>query len=67
MRLSSMRLQLGAAAEELATFPGADTIAFDSQYLTCSLTISWAADNVVLCFAHALVSESFSFLLFVVG
>lgn len=53
LRLSQIRVLLGATVKE--TFPHAAQVGYDKDYLPCDLVLNWVADNLVLCFIHAVI------------
>lgn len=53
LRLSQIRVVLGAAVKE--TFAHAAQVGYDKDYLPCDLVINWVADNLALCFIHAII------------
>lgn len=53
LRLSQIRVLLGATAKD--TFPHAAQVGYDKDYLPCDLVLNWVADNLVLCFIHAVI------------
>lgn len=59
LRLSHIRVHFGARGhtQPHATFPHAVKVAYDENYLACDIVINWVADNLVLCFIHAIVGE----------
>ncbi|KDQ14281.1 hypothetical protein BOTBODRAFT_174790 [Botryobasidium botryosum FD-172 SS1] len=60
LRLSRVRVNFGARGhtQPYMTFPHAEKIAYDENYLGCDIVINWVADNLVLCFIHAIVDIS---------
>ncbi|KII89928.1 hypothetical protein PLICRDRAFT_174736 [Plicaturopsis crispa FD-325 SS-3] len=53
-RLSRVRRELGDGTVEV-TWPDADKIALDANYMAVDIVINWAAEGLVLCFIHAVV------------
>lgn len=56
LRLSQIRVVLGAEVKE--TFPHAAQVGYDKDYLPCDLVVNWVANNLALCFIHAIVGVS---------
>ncbi|KAF9514547.1 hypothetical protein BS47DRAFT_858055 [Hydnum rufescens UP504] len=56
MRASYLRVLLGASTRD--SFPHAKEIGFNDEYLPCDIVINWVAENLVLCFLHAIIDLS---------
>ncbi|GJJ08444.1 hypothetical protein Clacol_002660 [Clathrus columnatus] len=56
-RLGRTRVRLGFT-EAANTLPEEEKVLTDDSYMACDLVINWAADNLVLCFIHAVVDMS---------
>ena len=57
VRASYIRVLLGASTRD--SFPHAKQIGYDDKYLPCDIVINWVAENLVLCFLHAIIGAPY--------